>query len=71
LKKGKRYGSQDDHRHRVAADRPARNPSVPGIYAAGDVQARSMLSPMAVVEARVAAENALGVTVKMDYTCAP
>jgi dihydrolipoamide dehydrogenase len=45
--------------------------SVPGIYAAGDVLARFMLSSMAVVEARVAAENAMGQVVKMDYTCAP
>jgi dihydrolipoamide dehydrogenase len=45
--------------------------SVPGIYAAGDVLARFMLSSMAVVEARVAAENAMGDTVKMDYSCAP
>jgi len=45
--------------------------SVPGIYAAGDVLARFMLSSMAVVEARIAAENALGLDVRMDYTCAP
>jgi pyruvate/2-oxoglutarate dehydrogenase complex dihydrolipoamide dehydrogenase (E3) component len=45
--------------------------SVPGIYAAGDVLARFMLSSMAVVEARVAAENAMGRAVKMDYACAP
>ncbi|MCX6569962.1 MAG: NAD(P)/FAD-dependent oxidoreductase [Candidatus Aminicenantes bacterium] len=45
--------------------------TVPGIYAAGDVLARFMLSSMAVVEARIAAENALGRAVKMDYTCAP
>ena len=45
--------------------------SVPGIYAAGDVLARFMLSSMAVVEARIAAENAMGRSVKMDYTCAP
>jgi len=45
--------------------------SVPGIYAAGDVLARFMLSSMAVVEARVAAENALGLAAKMDYSCAP
>jgi len=45
--------------------------SVPGIYAAGDVLARFMLSSMAVVEARVAAENALGLAGKMDYSCAP
>ena len=45
--------------------------SVPGIYAAGDVLARFMLSSLAVVEARVAAENALGQAVKMDYACAP
>lgn len=45
--------------------------SVPGIYAAGDVLARFMLSSMAVVEARIAAENAMGLDVKMDYTCAP
>ena len=44
---------------------------VPGIYAAGDVLARFMLSSMAVVEARVAAENAMGLDVRMDYTCAP
>jgi dihydrolipoamide dehydrogenase len=45
--------------------------SVPGIYAAGDVLARFMLSSMAVREARVAAENAMGKSVPMDYTCAP
>jgi dihydrolipoamide dehydrogenase len=45
--------------------------SVPGIYAAGDALARTMLSSMAVVEARIAAENAMGLDVKMDYTCAP
>ena len=45
--------------------------SVSGIYAAGDVLARFMLSSMAVVEARVAAENAMGLDTKMDYTCAP
>ncbi|MBP1661601.1 MAG: dihydrolipoamide dehydrogenase [Candidatus Aminicenantes bacterium] len=44
---------------------------VPGIYAAGDVLARFRLSSMAVVEARVAAENAMGLDVRMDYTCAP
>jgi dihydrolipoamide dehydrogenase len=45
--------------------------AVPGIYAAGDVLARFMLSSMAVVEARVAAENAMGLVARMDYTCAP
>jgi len=45
--------------------------SVPGIYAAGDVLARFMLSSMAVVEARIAVENAMGLSVMMDYTCAP
>ena len=45
--------------------------SVPGIYAAGDVLARFMLSSMAVMEARIAAENALGLDVRMDYSCAP
>jgi dihydrolipoyl dehydrogenase len=45
--------------------------SAPAIYAAGDVLARFMLSSMAVVEARVAAENAMGLDVTMDYTCAP
>jgi len=45
--------------------------SAPGIYAAGDVLARFMLSSMAVVEARVAAENAMGLDAKMDYACAP
>jgi dihydrolipoamide dehydrogenase len=45
--------------------------SIPGIYAAGDVLARFMLSSMAVMEARIAAENALGLDVKMDYSCAP
>ncbi|MGZ5424088.1 MAG: dihydrolipoyl dehydrogenase family protein [Candidatus Aminicenantales bacterium] len=44
---------------------------VAAIYAAGDVLARFMLSSMAVVEARVAAENAMGLDVKMDYSCAP
>jgi dihydrolipoyl dehydrogenase len=45
--------------------------SVPGIFAAGDVLARFMLSSMAVVEARVAAENAMGLEARMDYTSAP
>lgn len=45
--------------------------SAPGIYVAGDVLARFMLSSMAVVEARVAAENAMGFGVRMDYACAP
>ncbi len=45
--------------------------SVPGIYAAGDVLARFMLSSLAVVEARVAAENAMGLDAVMDYSCAP
>jgi len=44
---------------------------VAGIYAAGDVLARFMLSSMAVVEARVAAENAMGLDAKMDYACSP
>ena len=45
--------------------------SVPGIYAAGDVLARFMLSSMAVVEARIAAENAMGLETTMDYSSAP
>jgi len=45
--------------------------AAPGIYAAGDVLARFMLSSLAVAEARVAAENALGHDTRMDYTCAP
>jgi dihydrolipoamide dehydrogenase len=45
--------------------------AVAGIYAAGDVLARIMLSSMAVVEARVAAENAMGRAAAMDYSCAP
>jgi dihydrolipoyl dehydrogenase len=45
--------------------------AVPGIYAAGDVLARFMLSSMAVMEARIAAENAMGMSVPMDYGCAP
>jgi dihydrolipoamide dehydrogenase len=45
--------------------------AAPGIYAAGDVLARIMLSSMAVVEARVAAENAMGLGTLMDYSCAP
>jgi dihydrolipoamide dehydrogenase len=45
--------------------------SVGGIFAAGDVLARFMLSSMAVVEARVAAENAMGLATAMDYACAP
>jgi dihydrolipoamide dehydrogenase len=45
--------------------------SAPGVYAAGDVLARFMLSSMAVVEARIAAENAMGLDVRMDYGCAP
>jgi dihydrolipoamide dehydrogenase len=45
--------------------------AAPGIFAAGDVLARIMLSSLAVVEARVAAENAMGLDVLMDYSCAP
>ena len=45
--------------------------AAPGIFAAGDVLARMMLSSMAVMEARVAAENAMGLDVLMDYSCAP
>ncbi len=45
--------------------------SAPGIYAAGDVLARTMLSSLAVVEARIAAGNALGAPDRMDYSCAP
>ena len=45
--------------------------SAPGIYAAGDVLAKVMLSSMAVVEARIAAGNALGVPGRMDYASAP
>ena len=45
--------------------------SAAGLFAAGDVLARFMLSSMAVVEARVAAENALGGDSRMDYSCAP
>ncbi len=45
--------------------------AVEGIYAAGDVLGRIMLSSVAVVEARVAAENALGRDAVMDYTCVP
>jgi len=45
--------------------------AAPGLYAAGDVLARFMLSSMAVVEARIAAENIMGLEVKMDYACAP
>ena len=45
--------------------------SAPGVWAAGDVLARIMLSSLAVVEARVAAENAMGLASRMDYACAP
>jgi dihydrolipoamide dehydrogenase len=45
--------------------------TVPGIYAAGDVLGRIMLSSVAVVEARVAAENAMGRDAVMDYGCVP
>lgn len=45
--------------------------SAAGIYAAGDVLSRIMLSSVAVVEARVAAENALGHASIMDYRAAP
>ncbi len=45
--------------------------SSPGVYAAGDVLSRFMLSSLAVVEARIAAGNALGVPGVMDYACAP
>ena len=59
---GPRGEIQVDDRMRTAA---------PGIYAAGDVLARFMLSSMAVVEARIAAENAMGLETRMDYTSAP
>ncbi len=45
--------------------------SAKGIFAAGDVLAKVMLSSMAVVEARIAAGNALGRPGRMDYSCAP
>ncbi len=45
--------------------------SSPGVYAAGDVLAKFMLSSLAVVEARIAAGNALGTPGRMDYACAP
>ena len=45
--------------------------SAAGVYAAGDVLAKVMLSSLAVVEARIAAGNALGTPGRMDYTCAP
>ncbi len=45
--------------------------SAAGIYAAGDVLSKIMLSSLAVVEARIAAGNALGAPGRMDYSCAP
>jgi dihydrolipoamide dehydrogenase len=45
--------------------------SAAGVYAAGDVLAKVMLSSLAVVEARIAAGNALGTPGRIDYTCAP
>jgi dihydrolipoamide dehydrogenase len=45
--------------------------SAAGVYAAGDVLSKMMLSSLAVVEARIAAGNALGTPGRMDYTCAP
>jgi dihydrolipoamide dehydrogenase len=45
--------------------------SAAGVYAAGDVLAKIMLSSLAVVEARIAAGNALGAPGRMDYACAP
>jgi dihydrolipoamide dehydrogenase len=62
LTPGPRGELQVDDRMRTA---------VPGIFAAGDVLARFMLSSLAVVEARVAAENAMGLETTMDYSCAP
>jgi len=43
----------------------------PGIYAAGDVLARTMLSSTAIVEARIAIENAMGLTSTMDMSYIP
>jgi dihydrolipoamide dehydrogenase len=45
--------------------------SRPGVYAAGDVLAGFMLSSTAMMEARVAVENALGQDVRADYASVP
>ncbi|UCE97727.1 MAG: dihydrolipoyl dehydrogenase [Dehalococcoidia bacterium] len=45
--------------------------SVADIYAAGDVTGRLMLAYTAMAEGRIAAENALGEHVKMDYRVVP
>lgn len=43
----------------------------PGIYAAGDVLGGFMLSSTAMMEARVAVENAMGLDVRADYRSVP
>ncbi len=45
--------------------------AVPGIYAAGDVLGRKMLTSTAKMEAAVAAENAMGGKKKIDYRYIP
>ena len=45
--------------------------SRPGVYAAGDVLAGFMLSSTAMMEARVAVENAMGQDVRADYASVP
>ncbi len=62
LAAGPRGEIRVDDRMRTAVD---------GIFAAGDVLARIMLSSVAVVEARIAAENAIGLDAVMDYACVP
>lgn len=45
--------------------------SVPGVYAVGDVTGKHFLAHVASAEGRVAAENAMGRTVQMDYVVIP
>ncbi|WP_298202564.1 dihydrolipoyl dehydrogenase [Desulfosporosinus sp.] len=45
--------------------------NVPGVYAAGDVIGGSLLAHLAFAEGRVAAENALGIKSRLNYTAVP
>ena len=45
--------------------------SAPGVWAAGDVVGEPYLAHVAFAEGRVAAENALGREVEMDYRAVP
>ena len=50
---------------------PRMQTNVPGIYAVGDVASRYLLAHVASAEGKVAAQNALGDTVEMDYQVIP